>query len=327
MVPFRSHVPSLLFLTGIFFLIFFARVVLAPLLPAIEGDLNIGHGEAGALFLFISLGYIAGLLGSVFVSSLLTHRKLIVLSSLVLGGSLLAISFSNTLWGIRAGLILLGLAAGLYLPSGIATLTAMVSSRDFGKAIAIHELAPNLSLIAAPLVAEVLMIWFSWRGVIGLLGGTAVIVGVTFICFGRGGTFSGEAPSTKALRVLLTQPSLWVMIIFFSLGIAVSLGVYTMLPLYLVAERGLERSWANQLVAFSRIAGPAVTFIGGWVSDRLGPKRALGVVFLTTGIATILLGLVREFWIVIVLFVQALLLWRGSFLPKPGMLRFLSLSP
>ncbi|MBW1999134.1 MAG: MFS transporter [Deltaproteobacteria bacterium] len=307
MVPFRSHVPSLLFLTGIFFLNFLSRIVLAPLLPAIEAELNVGHAEAGSFFLFISLGYFAGLLGSGFVSSCLTHRRTIILSSVAVGGSLLAVSLSHTLWGIRLQLILLGLAAGFYLPSGIATLTTMVSSRDWGKAIAIHELAPNLSFIAAPLVAEGLMLWFSWRGVMALLGGAAVLVGVAFTRFGKGGTFPGEAPSPKTLGVLLAQPSFWIMMVLFSLGIGASLGVYTMLPLYLVAERGLERSWANQLVAFSRIAGPAVAFVAGWASDKLGPKRALGGVFLATGMATVLLGMARGLWIVPVLFLQPML--------------------
>ncbi len=306
-VPFRSYVPPLLLLTAIFFLNFLARIVMAPLLPAIEGDLNLGHGEAGSLFLVISLGYFAGLLGSGFVSSHLNHRRTIILSSIAVGVALLAVSFSHTLWGIRLGLTVLGLAAGLYLPSGIATLTAMVSSKHWGKAIAIHELAPNLSFVAAPLLAEGLMIWFPWRGVMALVGGAAVIVGVIFMRFGRGGAFPGEAPSPKTLRVLLVQPSFWVMIVLFSLGIGASLGVYTMLPLYLVVDRGFERSWANTLVAFSRIAGPGAAFVAGWVSDKLGPRRTMIGILLSAGMATMLLGMVNGGWIVPVLFLQPML--------------------
>jgi len=304
MVSFRSYIPSLLFLAGIFFINFLARIVLAPLLPAVEGDLHIGHGEAGALFLLISLGYFVGLLGSGFVSSRFTHRKTIIISSLAVGGFFLAVSLSPTLWMIRIGLLLLGVAAGLYLPSGIAALTSLVSSRDWGKAVAIHELAPNLGFIAAPLVAEVLMLWFPWRSVIVLIGAVAVLVGVVFMRFGEGGRFRGEAPSPKTLRVLFSVPAFWVMMALLSLAIGASFGIYTMLPLYLVAEQGFERSWANQLVAFSRIAGPASAFVAGWASDKVGPKRALGGVLLATGMATVLLGMARGGWIVPLLFLQ-----------------------
>ncbi|MCJ7663090.1 MAG: MFS transporter [Desulfobacterales bacterium] len=307
MVPFRSHIPALLFLAGIFFLNFLARVILAPLLPAIEGDLHIGHAGAGALFLFISLGYCAGLLGSGFVSSRFTHRRTIIISSMAIGLALLAISLCHTIGGIRGGLILLGFAAGLYLPSGIAALTSIVSSRDWGKAVAIHELAPNLGFVAAPLVAEGLMLWFSWRGVIALIGAAAMLVGLAFIRLGKGGQFRGEAPSPNTLRVLITQPAFWVMMALFSLAIGASLGVYTMLPLYLVAEQGFGRSSANELVAFSRIAGLAIAFAAGWASDTWGPKRALGGILLATGMATVLLGMARGAWIVPVLFLQPML--------------------
>jgi NNP family nitrate/nitrite transporter-like MFS transporter len=304
MDPFRSHIPSLLFLAGIFFLNFLSRIFLAPLLPAIEGNLHIGHGEAGSFFLFISLGYFVGLLGSGFFSSRFTHRRTIIISSIAIGGALLAIALSHTLGGMRWGLVLVGLAAGLYLPSGIATVTSLVCSRDWGKAIAIHELAPNLGFIATPLLVEALMLWFPWRGVITIIGVSAILVGVVFIRYGKGGTFRGEAPTLKTLRVLFRQPAFWIMMALFSLSIGASLGVYTMLPLYLVAEQGFERRWANELVAFSRVAGPAIAFVAGWASDKVGPKRALGGVFLATGAATVLLGMARGAWIVPFLFLQ-----------------------
>ena len=304
MVSFRSHIPSLLFLAGIFFLNFLSRIILAPLLPAVETDMHIGHGQAGGLFLLISLGYFVGLLGSGFVSSRITHRRTIITSSVALGGALLVVSLSHTLGGIRVGLILLGLSVGLYFPSGIATITSLVKARDWGKAIAIHELAPNVSFIAAPLVAEGFLLWCSWRGGIVLIGIVAILAGLAFLHFGKGGRFPGESPSPKTLRVLFVRPGFWIIMALLSLAIGASMGIYTMLPLYLVAERGFERSWANHLVAFSRIAGPIFAFGAGWASDRLGPKRALVGIVLATGVVTVLLGMAREEWIVPLLFLQ-----------------------
>ncbi len=282
-------------------------------MPPIEGELNIGHAEAGYLFFCISLGFFPGLLGSGFISHHLTHRWTIILSSVALGGSLLAVSLSHIIWLIRSALFMLGLSAGLYLPSGIATLTDMVTSRDWGKAIAIHELAPILAFITAPLLAEGLMIWFSWRGVAAVLGGAAVIAGAAFIRFGRGGAFPGEPPGPKNLRALLTIPSFWIMVVFFSMGVGASLGVYTMLPLYLVTEEGMERAQANTLVGLSRIAALGVIFLAGWATDRLGPRRILGAVFLACGMATMLLGLLHRRWIFTPLFLQPVL--ASSFFP------------
>jgi NNP family nitrate/nitrite transporter-like MFS transporter len=304
---FLTHVPYLLSITAIFYLTFLARIALAPLMPTIEADLGIGHGKAGSLFLTISLGFFPGLLGSGFVSSCITHRWTIILSLVIAGGSLLAVSLSQTLWSIRGGLIMVGVSSGLYLPSGIATITDVVSSKHWGKAMAVHELAAVLSFISAPLLAEGLMIWLSWRGVLTVFAGAAFAAGGIFTFFGKGGAFYGEIPSPKNIRVLLRIPSFWIMIVFFGMGMGASLGVYSMLPLYLVAEEGLERGLANTLVAFSRIAGLGTIFLAGWATDRLGDRRTLGAAFLATGVATILLGLLHGGWIIPLLFLQPVL--------------------
>ena len=110
---FLSQMGPLLFLVGIFFLNFLSRIILSPLMPTVEEDLKIGHDEAGVLFLLISLGYCLGLLASGFVSSRFQHRRTILLSSIAVGGALMVVSISHNLWGIRFGLILLGMAAGL----------------------------------------------------------------------------------------------------------------------------------------------------------------------------------------------------------------------
>jgi len=273
-------------------------------MPAVEKDLQIGHDEAGSLFLSNSLGYCVGLLASGFVSSRLNHRKTILLSALAVGGTLILVSVSHHLWGIRFGLILVGMAAGLYLPSGIATVTELVRPEHWGKAIAIHELAPNLGFVIAPLLAEAVLGVLSWRDVLWIAGIGSLVGGVVFNFWGKGGAFPGEAPNSKTLRTILVEPSFWIMIALFSLGIGASIGVYSMLPLYLVSERGMVRTWANALVAFARVLPLGFVILVGWVTDRIGPKRTLMGVFATGGIVTMLLGLVPGSWVILTIFLQ-----------------------
>jgi NNP family nitrate/nitrite transporter-like MFS transporter len=97
------------------------------------------------------------------------------------------------------------------------------------------------------------------------------------------------------------------MVVFFGMGRAASMGVYSMLPLYLVAGEGLERTLANTLVGFSRVAGLGVIFLAGWVTDRLGPQRTMGGVLLACGMATMLLGSFHGGWIIPPLFLQPVL--------------------
>jgi NNP family nitrate/nitrite transporter-like MFS transporter len=304
---FLSQSPPLLFLASIFLINFTGRVIIAPLMPVIERDVSITHGQAGGLFFVISLGYFLSVLGSGFISSKLTHRKTIIASAITLGVALVLVSLCTGLWSTSTALLLVGLAAGLYLPSGIATLTSLIHSKHWGKGIAIHELAPNLGFVLAPAVSEILLGLFSWRGICALFGIASMAMGVGFARFGRGGHFQGEGFGFGSFRALIRQPAFWIMTILFGLGIAGNFGIFSMLPLYLVSERGLETSWANTLIALSRIPCIGMSFLSGWATDRLGPKKTLFGVSFLTGLATALLGAFPYPWVVVPLFIQPML--------------------
>jgi NNP family nitrate/nitrite transporter-like MFS transporter len=302
----RSNLGPLFSLTSIFFINFLSRVVLAPLLVTLEKEFHLGHQEAGILIFIVTGGYSLSLFCSSFLSSRIIHRKTIFFSAMGMGFSLLVLSLSQNIWLLRLMLFLTGISAGIYLPSGIVTLTSLIKPQDWGKAIAVHELAPNIGFFAAPILAEVFLQWGSWRGLLALLGTASILLAVTFKAFGRGGEFLGQAPTIEVVRSMLKKPSMWIMMVFFGLGIGTSFGVYNMLPLYLEVERGISRGWANTLIALSRIAGIFIAFLAGWFVDRWGVKKTLTLVFLITGFLTFFLGAVTRDWLIPFVFFQPL---------------------
>ncbi len=310
---FRSQLGAILFLMTIFFLNFISRIVIAPMMPTMEEDLSLDHAQAGLLFLLIALGYCLALMGSGYFSSRLTHRRTIILSTAAVGLACCATSFSSSLWGLRAGLLVLGMGAGLYLPSGIAVITSLTDPRHWGKAIGLHELAPNLAYVAAPLLCDVLLLWFSWRVVLNLIGLASIGIGIAFAFFGRGGEFPGEAPAIKSMKTLFRNPAFWIMIVLFSLGISGTGGIYAMLPLYLVVERNMDQNWANSLISISRMLPLAMAFFSGWAADWFGVKRTMTCSLLLTGILTVLMGLGSGFWTIGMILLQAML--AGCFFP------------
>jgi len=304
---FRTQLSPILLIASIFFLNFTSRIIVAPLLPIIEKDLGFSHGDAGSLFLFLSIGYFISLLGSGHISSRITHRKTISVSAIAVGTALSLIYFSKSLFAMRCCVFLLGISAGTYLPSGITTVTSLVNPKHWGKAVAIHEIAPNLSFVLTPLLAEMLLHWFIWRNILFLIGIGSVIMGFAFAHFGKGGNFLGESPNFSSIKSIIEIPAFWILIFLFGLAITGSLGIYNMLPLYLVTEHGLSQEWANSLVGISRISTLGMAFLAGWATDRLGPKTIMVSVFLITGILTLLLGIVSTNWIAIVVFLQPML--------------------
>ena len=279
--------------TAIFYLNFSSRVILAPLLPVIERDLGIGHGEAGSLFLYITCGSGVGLLGSGLVSSRLTHRAIITLTILLVGITLTAISMSNSLSVMRGGLVLMGVFAGFYVPSAIATLTGLARQEHWGRALAIHELGPNLGFITVPLLAEALLQFFSWRGSLSVVGAACVLAGILFLFLGQGGKHKGEPPRFEFMSRIARNPSYWVMVSLFTVSIGSSVGIYSMIPLFLVSEMNMDRPWANALIGFSRVFGIVVLFLSGWITKRFGPKNSMAFFLAATAVFTLSLGALR----------------------------------
>ena len=285
--------PAILFLTAIFYATFVSRMVLAPLLPILEIELGLGHGAASSLFLALAVGYAVGLLGSGVISARLTHRRTIILSALAVGVTLLFLAGVGSLSALRMGLAGLGLSAGLYLPSGVATLTEQVSEPHWGKGLAVHEFAPNLAYITAPLLAEALLRFVSWRGVLAVLGIFTILLGLLFRQWGQGGAHQGEPLRPDIIWDLARNPSLRIMAVLFVVATGMTVGVYLMLPLFLVEEIQLGRGLANMIIGLSRVSGLVIVFLSGWITDRLGHRRALALYLTVTGVHTFALGFAR----------------------------------
>ena len=127
---FRSMLGHILVLTLLFFIVFISRFIFAPLMPSIVKDLGLTHGQAGSIFLIGSIGTFLGSLFSRFVSSRINHRGNLIVSMFGVGLALLIGSFFASLCAIRIAMFMLGISAGLNLPSNLATITAMVSRED-----------------------------------------------------------------------------------------------------------------------------------------------------------------------------------------------------
>ena len=283
---------------------FFGRVILSPLLPSIEEDLGLSHAESGGLFLLMSIGYSIAMLASGFISAKISHRGTIIASILSNGSGALLVSLSPSMTGIRISLFVLGMGSGLYFPSAMATITNLVDSKNWGKAIAVHELGPNLGFILAPILTEYGLRFTSWRGILFATGIACLLIGGVFALFGAGGRFAGQRPNVGNVGQIFSLPSFWIMVVLMSLAAGAGLGTYSIIPIYLISERGMEGGLVNTLLSLSRISGLFVTFLSGWLADRFGTKLVLAGAAAIAAASTMLLGLEASTWLVPILLLQ-----------------------
>lgn len=305
---FGSHLWSLIAIALLFFLSFIVRFIFAPLMPTIEGDLGITHAQAGALFLTISVGMFISQCGSGYLTSRIQHRGTLFVSTLGFGLPLLWLYFDSGFLSLIVIMFIIGLAAGLHMPSAISTITAMVTRQDWGKALGIHGSAPPLGLAVGPFLAVSLLAYFSWQSIVLGIGIITIIAAFAFLKFCACGEFPGELPRLDIIGQVLSLRSFWIMVILFALFLGGNVGIYAMLSLYLIQEAGMSPEIANSLVGLSRLSGLVITFLSGILMDRIGEKKHIIWVMVTSGLATVLMGTTSGMVLIALIFIQPALL-------------------
>ncbi len=301
---FRTVLPALLCLTIIFLSNFLSRIIFAPFLPVIEHELGISHTDSGSFFLFISSGYFLSILMSGFVSSLISHKQTIVLSTIANGTILCLLSFTGSLLTLRIGLFCLGLSAGLYLPSGLATILRVVSPGYLARGMAIHELAPNIGFVLVPLISTLLLSHFSWSRSLLFIGIALISIGIIYYLSKSPATGYGKRPDFSSCVTILKNGEFWLLVLMFTLAICSTLGLYTMLPLFLVADRNIDLTHANTIIALSRVSSVFMPLVGGWAGDRFSHRGVMLIVIISGGLLTVPMGFVSGNLLLFFIFLQ-----------------------
>ena len=295
------NILFLLLFWSLWFLNFSTRTVLSPLLPIFESELHISHALAGSIFLFLAVGYTSSLLASNWFTPRIGFKKSIAAGFLVLTGGLVALVFTRTYWGLGAVAFVLGFGAGLYLPSALPLLTSTIHPDKWGKAIAFHETAATSSILVIPLLAAAALRFLHWKWLVAALSGLCLVATIVFLA--RSPDLRPKEEEKTPFSRVLRRRSFWIMAALWSFAAAGGLGLYNLMPLFLVNERGLPIDLANSIFGLSRIGGLVVTFLAGFLIDRFGVKRVLLISLLASGFSITGIALAESFPLLVTMLV------------------------
>ena len=310
---FGPSIPWVLFFMVIVFIAVMPRLLISPLLLRISSDLGIGFDTASSFFLTTAFGFVVGLLCSGFVSQHMSHRTTVAVAVILVGVMTIVVAAIRSYLLFHAALAVLGWVSGLYPGSGLSSVTTIVADEHRGKALGIHESGPNLAFITAPVLAALLAPHIGWRGIMTGVGVTCILVGVAFAVYGRGDTSKGEPPHFENLSSLVKNRSFVLISVLFAVAATAALGVYSVLPTYLIVEHGLPERLVNGLIGASRVTAFASILSAGSLADRYGFKLVVLVVMGVTGVATLLLGVASGTLLLVAVFVQPMIV--GGFFP------------
>lgn len=291
----------------LWFLNFSTRAIFSPILPLIEDNLSLSHGGAGGLLTSLSLGHGISLLLTGRFASIWGYKRTVVVGFMGAGLVFIGLQWIETYPAFHVFFFLLGFSTGTYLPTILPIITETYDHKNWGKAIGIHDSAASLSLFSLPMIIAFSLEFLSWKKILLVLGILSLFLPIYFWKVSvepRSGTSQHEIRYFD----LLKNKAIYSIAFFWILSSASSLGVYSILPLYLVKERGMDYYLANTLFGISRAGGMAVPILIGFLLDRYGYRRMLMLSLLATGLSTISLAMASNLpMILITLTLQAIL--------------------
>ncbi len=274
----------------LWFLNFSNRTVFSPILPLIEDSLSLSHGEAGGLFASLSVGYALSLLVAGRFVSVWGYKRTVAVGYVATSIGLIGLQWAESYFGLQVLFFVLGTALGTYLPAILPIITETYEHKHWGKAIALHDSAAGVSIFSIPILVAFGLPYFPWRTLLLFLAAASLLFPILF--WKTSAEPKHEAPQQKNNYVgLFKRRSVWIMSLLWIVSAGSNLGIYSVLPLYLVKERGIDYFLANNLVGVSRVGGIVAPIVVGFLIDRYGYRTMLKWSIFTIGLSTICLSL------------------------------------
>ena len=253
--------------------------VIVGLIPTIAASLQVSVPSAGLLVSLYALGVAIG-------APLLTAmtgrvpRKQLLLGLMVLFtiGTLVA-WMAPDYTALMAARVLTGLAHGVFFSIGSTIATSLVPKEKAASAIALMFTGLTVALVTGVPLGTFIGQHFGWQATflaVSLLGVIAVIGSAILVPSDIAG--SKPAPLLTQLAVL-KKPRLLLVYAITTLGYGGSFIAFTYLAPILQQVSGFAASTVSLVMLVYGVSVAAGNIWGGKLADRLGPVRALQIVF------------------------------------------------
>jgi NNP family nitrate/nitrite transporter-like MFS transporter len=272
------------------FLNFSTRTVFSPLLPLIEDNLSLSHGAAGGLFTSYAVGYGLALLVTGRFASVWGYKRVVVFGFMSITLVLVVLQWVRNYLPFQLLVFLLGSSSGTYIPSILPIITETYDNKHWGKTIGFHDSAASFSIFSIPLLVAFGLHYFSWRELLLFLGIASLLLPMLFWKVSIEPKKETSRQESHYVDLFKRKP-VWIMGLLWIFSTASNMGVYSILPLYLIKEQGIGFDIANTLFGISRIGGIFISIFVGFLADRYGYRAMLMASLLTTGLSTIALSL------------------------------------
>jgi FSR family fosmidomycin resistance protein-like MFS transporter len=284
-----------------------ATAVLMPLIyPIIQRLYHLSYTEIG-LVIAIS-NFVGGFLqfGFGLLSKYIMRKVMLGIGNILVGISV-ALTSTITGFGTLMGWSVLNRIAGApQHPVGAGLLSHVFTQKRRGFALAAHVAGGNIGTLLVPLVATPIITSWGWRPTLLLFGLPGVVVGALLLLLVDEGqeaqqerSSSATPPVTWHWRELLVPLRDYTIVLIMLASIAAAGGrgigiLTTYIPLYLANQLHMTPVYVSAMFTLLLIGSVAGPLIAGRLSDRLGRKVTLLIVYPLAALLTITFALLAN---------------------------------
>jgi MFS family permease len=272
-------------------------------LPAMQDSLSLSYTQAGMLvtgawMLRVPCSFLAGILTTRYGS-----RRLIGLSTLSAGASMLLIGGATHFWMALGAMCLMGAATGMAIIPTMGMLGPWFDSRTRGLAAGLASAGGSSAFVVAGLVVPGLTAQYAnlgWRYAWALFGAATVIIGTVALGYVRDRPSEMSVPPSCPLApvqgmrwpVEVCRNRLVWLMSFMVFCSGWSQGIFnTFLGTYLSEENGIDLAVVGRLLILIGVLSIGSGIVWGRISDWIGRSLAFLFVFLVQSVGLVLVWL------------------------------------
>lgn len=286
-----------LFLSTLAFIVCFAVwTVFSIIGVTIKRNLQLTDTEFGIL---IAMPILTGSISRIFFgvwSDQYGGRLVFTLVMLASAVSTLILLFLHTYMMYLLAALGVGLAGGSFAV-GIVYVSKWYPKEKIGTALGIFG-AGNVGAVITHFVAPLLLIALGWKGVAAVYAAVLFVMAIVFWVFSKDDPELIQRrqqkiamPSILQRLAPLKKLQVWrfSLYYFFTFGGFVALALW--LPFYYTTAYGLTLKTAGMLSALYSLPGSIFRILGGWLSDKIGARKIMYIMFTVCGICTFILAI------------------------------------
>jgi predicted MFS family arabinose efflux permease len=246
---------------------------LSGYLAPLAQDLDISIGMAGQTMTAYALSNaLLAPLAMVWTRHWPRRRLMLVALGLYSAGALLC-TLAPSFWTLMVGRVLMGLGA-VFTPVAAGVAVGLVAAAQRGRALSRTFLGMSLSYVLGMPLGAWVGLALGWRWPLAVVALLALAMAL-FMSRQLDANVGGEAPAQLPLRQLLGQGDVAITLAFTLLYFTAIFTVSAYMGPVQMALNPLTATGLSVVLMCIGLAGVAGTLLGGWGSDRLGPRRTL----------------------------------------------------